>query len=54
MTSADVFRHIARQEAEWTDADRWDAWLDEQDRQLDVEAWYRATEYVERMEADRG
>lgn len=50
MTSSWIDDRIERQR-EAGDEDRWDAWLDERDRQLDVDAWYRASEYVERMEA---
>lgn len=46
--SADVYRQIARQEAEWTDAERWDAWLDEQDRQIDLAAEVAMDEWTER------
>lgn len=52
--SADVYRQIARQSEEDYDDPAFEAWQEERDRQLDVDAWYRATEYVERMEENRG
>lgn len=46
--SPDIARHLNRQRDEWTDADRFDAWLDERERQMDLAGECARDEWAER------